>query len=71
MSTPARISYVLMAVTLVLIGWLHLATLVLTSLFGYFALRWFSFGRSKVLGVTLYVVAVAVPTIHDSYMVGK
>ncbi len=58
MSTPARISYVLMAVTRVLIGWLHLATLVLTSLFGYFALRWFSFGRSKALGVTLYVVAV-------------
>jgi len=59
MSKPARISYVLMAVLLVLIGWLHLATLVLTTLFGYFALRQFSFGRSKLLGMTLYVVAVA------------
>jgi len=58
MTKPARISYVLMAVLLVLIGWLHLATLVLTSLFGYFALRLFSFGRSKTLGVVLYVVAV-------------
>jgi predicted PurR-regulated permease PerM len=58
MTTPARISYVLMAVLLVLIGWLHLATLVFTSLFGYFALRLFSFGRSKLLGVVLYVIAV-------------
>jgi predicted PurR-regulated permease PerM len=58
MTKPARISYVLMAVLLVLIGWLHLATLVLTALFGYFALRLFSFGRSKVLGVALYVIAV-------------
>jgi predicted PurR-regulated permease PerM len=59
MSKSARISYVIMAVLLVLIGWLHLAILLLTSLFGYFALRLFSFGRSKVLGVAIYVVAVA------------
>jgi predicted PurR-regulated permease PerM len=58
MSKPARISYVIMAMLLVFVGWLHLATLVLTSLFGYFALRLFSFGRSKVLGVVIYVVAV-------------
>jgi hypothetical protein len=45
--TQSAISYVIMAVLLVLIGWLHLATLVLTVLFGYFALRMFSFGRSK------------------------
>jgi predicted PurR-regulated permease PerM len=62
MTTPARISYVLMAVLLVLIGWLHLATLVFTSLFGYFALRLFSFGRSKLLGVVLYVIAVTAIT---------
>jgi predicted PurR-regulated permease PerM len=59
MSQSTRISYVIMAVLLVLIGWLHLGVLVLTSLFGYFALRQFSFGRSKFLGVTLYVIAVA------------
>jgi len=59
MTKPARISYVIMAVLLVLIAWLHLATLLLTSLFGYFALRLFSFGRSKILGVAVYVVAVA------------
>lgn len=59
MSHPIRISYVIMAVLLVLIGTLHLGILVLTALFGFFALQVFSFGRSKFLGVVLYVVVVA------------
>src|SRR6266513_5507544 len=59
MSTPARISYVIVAVLLVLVGFLHLATLLLTTLFGYFALRLFSFDRSKALGVAIYIIAVA------------
>ena len=58
MSTPARISYVIVAVLLVLVGFLHLATLLLTTLFGYFALRLFSFNRSKALGVAIYIIAV-------------
>jgi predicted PurR-regulated permease PerM len=60
MTTQARISYVIMAVLLVLVGWLHMATLILTSLFGYFALRLFSFGRSRTLGVILYLIAVTI-----------
>jgi predicted PurR-regulated permease PerM len=59
MNQSVRISHVIMAVLLVLIGWLHLGTLVLTALFGFFALRLFSFGRSKFLGMALYVIAVA------------
>jgi len=58
MTQPTRISYVIMAVLLVLIGWLHLGTLVLTALFGFFALGVFSFGRSKFLGLGLYGVVV-------------
>jgi predicted PurR-regulated permease PerM len=58
MSKPARISYVIMAVLLLLIGRLHLGMLILTVLFGYFALQQFSFGRSKLLGVALYVIVV-------------
>src|SRR6185295_4582538 len=58
MTQSTRISYVIMAVLLVLIGWLHLATLVLTGLFGYFALQFFSFGRNKALGVIIYLIAV-------------
>src|SRR5438552_836348 len=58
MSKPARISYLIVALVLALVGMLHLATLALTTLFGYFALRQFSFGRSKALGVTIYIIAV-------------
>ena len=58
MSKPARISYVIMAVLLALVGLLHLGTLAFTTLFGYFALCQFSLGRSKALGVVIYVIAV-------------
>ncbi len=58
MTTSARISYVIMAVLLILIGWLHMATLVLTAFFGYFAINFLSFGRSKTLGVILYLILV-------------
>lgn len=58
MSLQTRISYALMALLLVLVGWLHLGMLVLTALFGYFAIVKFSFGRSRLLGVGLYTVAV-------------
>lgn len=60
LSKQARISYGMMAALLILISVLHLATLVLTALFGYFALRTLSFGRSKLLGVTLYVLVIGV-----------
>lgn len=57
-SGPARISYGIMLALLAMIGWLHLATLVLTALFGYFAIRALSFGGRKWLAVTLYLVMV-------------
>ena len=38
--------------------WLHVGTLMLTVLFGYFALRLFSLDRSKTLGVVIYIIAV-------------
>jgi len=60
MNHPTRISYLMMAALLVLAAWLHLGTLVLTVLFGFFALRLFSFGRSKYLGLGIYIIAVAV-----------
>lgn len=58
MSPPARISYAIMAVSLVLVGWLHLGVLALTALFGYFALLSFSFRGQRWLGLVLYLVAV-------------
>jgi predicted PurR-regulated permease PerM len=58
MKQQTRISYGIMVTLLVLIGWFHLGTLVLTAVFGYFALEQFSLGRSKTLGVVLYLVTV-------------
>jgi len=59
MTQSARISFMIMAVLLVLIGWLHLAVLVLTSMFGYFALRQLTIGGSKLVAIVLYAIAVA------------
>lgn len=56
--TPRRISYLFIATMLLLIGVLHMATLLITTLFSYFALRQFSGGRSKVIGVALFSVVV-------------
>lgn len=53
---PKRISFVFMAVGLVLVGWLHLTVLLLTGLFGYFALERLSFGGRKVVAVVLFAL---------------
>lgn len=58
MNQPARIAYGIMLGLLILCAYFHLGTLLLTALFGYFALRLFSFGRSKLLAMTIYIVAV-------------
>jgi len=58
-SFPARISYGIMLALLAMIGWLHLATLVLTALFGYFAIRSLNFGGRKWLAVSVYLILVS------------
>ncbi|MBC8095263.1 MAG: AI-2E family transporter [Akkermansiaceae bacterium] len=58
MSKATRISYGIMVSLLIVTGGFHLGTLVLTAVFGYFALEQLSFGRSKTLGVILYLLAV-------------
>lgn len=66
-SRPQRISYIFMAVLLLLVGWLHMATLFLTTMFGYLALRTFAFGRSKTLAVVLFSIlltAVSFSVLH-------
>jgi predicted PurR-regulated permease PerM len=55
-----RISYLFMVAMLLLIGWLHMATLLLTTMFSYFALRKLSFGRHKALGIALFLLLLAV-----------
>jgi hypothetical protein len=44
---PVRISYIFIALMLVLVGWLHLATPLITVLFSHFALWKFLFGYRK------------------------
>ncbi|HAB15222.1 MAG TPA: AI-2E family transporter [Verrucomicrobiota bacterium] len=60
-SAPVRISFGIMLALLFLIGWLHLATLVLTALFGYLSIRGLNgvVGGRKWLAVSLYTILVS------------
>jgi predicted PurR-regulated permease PerM len=60
MITPLRVSYAVLAATIILAEVLHLAAPLLVVLFSYFALRQlYSFTRRKWLALTLFVIAVA------------
>jgi len=56
MSRLAKYSYVFILLMLVLVGWLHLATPLITVLFAYFALSKLHFTRFKWLAVITFVV---------------
>jgi predicted PurR-regulated permease PerM len=56
---PVRISYVFIALALVLVGWLNLTVLILTGLFGYFALEKLAIRGRKWVAVTLFVLLLA------------
>lgn len=47
-----------MALLLVFVGWLHLTTLLLTALLGYFFLNRVTPGRHKIIGMALYVLVI-------------
>src|SRR5205814_9749074 len=60
MITPVRVSYAVLAATIILAGVLHLSAPLLVVLFSYFALRQlYSLTRRKWLALTLFVIAVA------------
>ncbi len=56
MGKPNRISYAFIGILLLLVGGLQLATPLITALFAYFALNLLSFGRSRWLGLVLFLV---------------
>lgn len=58
MSQSQRLSYALMVLAVALVGWLHMATLLITALFCYFALQQFSFRRSKLAALVLFAVVL-------------
>jgi predicted PurR-regulated permease PerM len=63
MSKQARVSYAFMFILLILVGWLNMATLLLTTLFSYLTLRVLSFGKSKLLGVFLFLLLATAGTV--------
>lgn len=58
LAKPARVSFMVIALTLLLVGWLHLATPLLAVLFSYFFLQKLHFVKSKWLAVALFGVAL-------------
>ena len=60
MITPVRVSYGVLAATIILTGFLHLGVPLLIVLFSYFALRQLYFlTRRKWLALALFIIAVA------------
>src|SRR5262249_23224196 len=60
MITPTRVSYAVLAATIILAGFLHLGAALLVLLFSYFALRQlYSFTRRKWLALSLFIIAVS------------
>ncbi len=60
MNSSARISYALLVLILAVVVWLNLGTLLLTTLFGYLALRVFCFRDRRALAAAIYLVVVAI-----------
>src|SRR6266542_624706 len=58
MTRPARISYWVLVLTMVFVGWLHLATPFLAVLFSYFIVSKLQFGRRRWLAVSLFLVVL-------------
>src|SRR5438094_1071864 len=60
MITPTRLSYCVLALTIILAGLLHLGTPLLVVLFAYFALRQLLYlAKRKWLALALFIVIVA------------
>src|SRR5919197_674270 len=60
MITPTRVSYAVLAATIILAGFLHLGAPLLVILFSYFALRQLYFvTRRKWLALALFIIGVA------------
>jgi len=55
---PILLSYAVFASVLVLAGWLQMATLLITVLFGYFALNKLTYFRKKWLAVVIFLVVI-------------
>ena len=71
MCQPNRISFVFLALILVLTGWLHLGALLLSVLFSYFILTKLNFmkRRAKWLAVAIFLVLLAAMAYALTYLI--
>ncbi|MDB6125082.1 MAG: hypothetical protein JWQ71_4075 [Pedosphaera sp.] len=58
MTNPNRLSYLILAMTIVLVAWLHLGALLLAVLFSIFVLNKLYFTKSKPLAVALFLIVI-------------
>src|SRR5215475_4091642 len=58
LARPARVSFAIIVLLLLLVGWLHLATPLLAVLFSYFFLHKLNFAKSKWVAVALFAVVL-------------
>jgi len=58
LARPARVSFAIIALTLLLVGWLRLTTPLLAVLFSYFFLHKLHFAKSKWVAVGLFAVVL-------------
>src|SRR6266540_4242691 len=71
MTRPARISYWFILITLVVVGWLHLATPLLAALFSYFILSKLQFGKRKWVSVWIFTIVIAGTVYGLAYFVNR
>jgi predicted PurR-regulated permease PerM len=72
MTRAARISYWFIVITILLVGWLHLAMPLLSVLFAYFVLSKLSFiSRRKWVPVSLFVVVILGITYGFAYFINQ
>ncbi len=71
MTRPARISYWFILITLVVVGWLHLATPLLAALFSYFILSKLQFGKGKWVSVWIFTIVIVGIVYGLAYFVNR
>ena len=70
---PARVSYIFIALTLLLAGWLHLATPLIAAMFTYLALTRLNFlkGRGKWASIALFLILVSALAYGLAYSINQ
>jgi predicted PurR-regulated permease PerM len=71
LSRQARVSYWFILLTLVVVGWLHLATPLLSVLFSYFVLSRLNFTRQRWVAVIVFVIVLLAIAYGLAYFINR